>query len=349
MKLISPKQIAIAIAIPSALLFVLWVILISNFSGVVFLLGLIGGIFLLFTAIFIIANYLIANFIFEKIKPIYKIIFKTDISNGEIKKTFEGTDIIAKVENEVYGWAKNQDNEIDELKQLEKYRREFLGNVSHELKTPIFNIQGYILTLLDGGLEDITINTLYLERAEKNINRLINIVEDLESISRLESGELKLEYVDFNIVNMVFDVFELQEMLAEKQKVKLGFNASYEKPIKVNADKKRITELMNNLVVNSIKYGKNKGATTVSFLDIGDQIMIEVTDNGIGIPEKDINRIFERFYRTDKSRSRDQGGTGLGLSIAKHIIEAHGQNISVRSKLGEGSTFTFTLNKAKEK
>jgi two-component system phosphate regulon sensor histidine kinase PhoR len=264
-----------------------------------------------------------------------------------LRKSLGGKDIIAEVKNEVDDWAKNKAEEIDQLRQLEKYRREFLGNVSHELKTPIFNIQGYILTLLDGGLEDSSINRLYLERAEKSINRLINIVEDLESISRLESGELKLEMEDFNIVHLVYDVFELQEMLANKQGIKLTFGKHYEKPIRVHADKKRIIEVMNNLVINSVKYGKANGTTKVSFFDIGDQIMVEVADTGMGIAEKDIQRIFERFYRTDKSRSRDQGGTGLGLSIVKHIIEAHEQTINVRSKLGEGSTFTFTLNKAK--
>jgi two-component system, OmpR family, phosphate regulon sensor histidine kinase PhoR len=309
-------------------------------------MGLPIGLFFL---VYFVANYFISNFIFEKIKPIYRTIHNTRISGKELRKNLGRKDIITEVKNEVGDWARNKTEEIDELRQLEKYRREFLGNVSHELKTPIFNIQGYILTLLDGGLEDPTINRLYLERAEKSINRMINIVEDLESISRLESGELKLVFEDFNIVNLVYDVFEFQEMFAQKQGVKLSFGGHYEKPIRVNADKKRIIEVLNNLVINSIKYGKKNGITTVSFFDIGDQIMVEVSDTGMGIAEKDILRIFERFYRTDKSRSRDQGGTGLGLSIVKHIIEAHDQTISVRSKLAEGSTFTFTLNKAKSK
>lgn len=309
----------------------------------------IGFMLLLFILVYLVAFYFISNFIFEKIKPIYRTILNTRISGKELRKSLIGRDIIAEVKNEVDDWAKNKTEEINQLKQLEKYRREFLGNVSHELKTPIFNIQGYILTLLDGGLEDPSINHLYLERAEKSINRMISIVEDLESISRLESGELKLEMEDFNIVHLVYDVFELQEMLANKQNIKLTFGGHYEKPIRVNADKKRIIEVMNNLVINSIKYSRKNSVTTVSFFDIGEQIMVEVTDTGMGIAEKDIQRIFERFYRTDKSRSRDQGGTGLGLSIVKHIIEAHYQTISVRSKMGEGSTFTFTLNKAKGK
>lgn len=349
MKALSPRRISVYIAVVSTLFFIVVSSLFFSLSGVFsFFLAVFGAVGL-FLLVYYIASYFIGNFIFEKIKPIYRTIHSTQISGKELKKNLIGKDIITEVKNDVGDWARNKTEEIDQLRQLEKYRREFLGNVSHELKTPIFNIQGYILTLLDGGLEDPSINRLYLERAEKSINRMINIVEDLESISRLESGELKLEMEDFNIVNLVYDVFELQEMLAQKQGVKLVFGSSYDKPIRVNADKKRIIEVVNNLLVNSIKYGRRNGTTTVSFFDIGDQVMVEISDTGIGIADKDISRIFERFYRTDKSRSRDQGGTGLGLSIVKHIIEAHEQTISVRSKYGEGSTFTFTLNKASGK
>jgi len=349
MKALSPKRVSLYIAICTTLFFILVSVFSFSITGKLLLfLSFLGGLGL-FLLVFFIAYYFIDNFIFDKIKPIYKTIHSTQISGKELRKTLVGKDIITEVKNEVGNWAKNKTEEIDELRQLEKYRREFVGNVSHELKTPIFNIQGYILTLLDGGLEDPAINRLYLERAEKSINRMINIVEDLESISRLESGELKLVMEDFNIVNLVYDVFELQEMLAHNYNVKLLFGANYDKPIRVNADKKRIIEVVNNLIVNSIKYGKRNGQTTVTFFEIGDQIMVEITDTGIGIAEKDISRIFERFYRTDKSRSRDQGGTGLGLSIVKHIIEAHEQTVSVRSKYGEGSTFTFSLNKAKNK
>lgn len=347
---LSPRRVTVYIAIASIILYITAVIVSVNISGSLFLLFISGITLILFLLIYFITYNFITYFIFEKIKPLYKTIHYTQASGKELRKNVgKKHDIITEVKNEVGDWARNKAEEIDQLRQLEKYRREFLGNVSHELKTPIFNMQGYILTLLDGGLEDTSINRLYLERAEKSINRMINIVEDLESISRLESGELKLVFEDFNIVNLVYDVFELQEMLAQKQGVKLSFNSIYDKPIKVNADKKRIIEVVNNLIVNSIKYNKKGGSTTVSFIDIADQVMVEITDTGMGIAEKDIHRIFERFYRTDKSRSRDQGGTGLGLSIVKHIIEAHDQTISVRSKLGEGSTFSFTLNKAKGK
>ncbi len=245
-------------------------------------------------------------------------------------------------------WTKRQIKEIERLKDLEKYRKEFVGNVSHELKTPIFNIQGYILTLLEGAIDDSKINKLYLQRTEKSIDRMISIVEDLESITRLESGELKLKYEVFDIVKMVEDVFELEQMLANEHKITMGFGNKPVKPIFVHADKKKITEVITNLIVNSIKYGKKKGFVKVSFFDNGNKIFVEVRDNGIGIDKKNLHRIFERFYRIDKSRSREQGGTGLGLSIVKHIIEAHKQTIEVKSLIDKGTSFTFTLEKAPE-
>ncbi|MCG8697567.1 MAG: ATP-binding protein, partial [Bacteroidales bacterium] len=285
-------------------------------------------------------------FIFNKIKPLYKTIHNVNFSEEQLKRDLEEKDIMQDVQNDVLIWAKKKTKEIAQLRQLEKYRREFLGNVSHELKTPIFNIQGYILTLLDGGLEDESINRTYLERTEKSVNRLISIVNDLESISRLESGELKLDKKKFNVVRLFEDAIEEHEMLAAERKIKLKFSRNYDRAIQVFADKKRILEVINNLVVNSIKYGRDSGTTTIDFLDMEDHILVEVTDNGIGISEKDLPRIFERFYRTDKSRSREMGGTGLGLSIVKHIIEAHNQTINVRSKLNVGTSFAFTLRKA---
>jgi two-component system phosphate regulon sensor histidine kinase PhoR len=264
----------------------------------------------------------------------------------ELRTKLVGKDVIQEVNSMVINWAKNKTKEIKKLRRLERYRKEFLGNVSHELKTPIFNIQGYVLTLLDGALDDPGINREYLEHAEKSINRMISIIEDLESIARLETGELSLELGDFDIVQLVKDVFELQEMIANRYEVMLTFDRKYEKPVHVHADRDRIMEVLNNLIANSIFYGNQGGRTIVSFSEMGDTILIDVTDNGIGIYEEEIPRIFERFYRTDKSRSRDRGGTGLGLAIVKHIIEAHNQTITVRSTPGVGSSFSFTLNKA---
>jgi len=251
------------------------------------------------------------------------------------------------VEHDVEEWAHNQLQEIERLKDLERYRKDFVGNVSHELKTPIFNIQGYILTLLEGGLEDPKINKLYLTRSEKSIDRMISIVEDLESITKLETGELKPQYTIFDMVKLVEEVFEMEQMMAKEQKISLQFSNKPDRPVYVHADKKRIIEVLSNLVTNGIKYGKKKGFVKVGFYDFDEKMMIEVSDNGIGISKKDLPRIFERFYRVDKSRSREQGGTGLGLSIVKHIIEAHNQTINVQSVLDEGTTFTFTLEKAK--
>ena len=222
-----------------------------------------------------------------------------------------------------------------------------MGNVSHELKTPIFNIQGYILTLLEGGLEDPNINKLYLTRAEKSIDRMISIVEDLESINKLETGELKPMFSVFDIVKLADEVLELEHPLSKERQISLISAYKTDKQLMVKADRKRITEVLTNLVVNGVKYGKTNGFVKVGFYDFDDKIMVEVSDNGIGIDKKDLSRIFERFFRVDKSRSREQGGTGLGLSIVKHIIEAHNQTINVQSVLNEGTTFTFTLEKAR--
>ena len=299
-----------------------------------------------FVIAFLLIYYAVNNFILEKINPIYKTIENIPINKDELRKKMEGKDVIQEVNKMVINYAKNRSKEIKKLRRMEKYRKEFLGNVSHELKTPIFNIQGYILTLLDGGLEDPEINREYLERTEKSINRMVSIIEDLESITKLETGELELELEDFDIVQLVKEVYELQDTISAKFHINLSFDRSYDKPIMVNGDKKRITEVLNNLIANSIFYGNKGGRTTTSFAEMGENILVDVTDNGIGLEEDEIPRIFERFYRTDKSRSRDRGGTGLGLSIVKHIIEAHNQTITVQSEPGTGSSFSFTLKKS---
>jgi two-component system phosphate regulon sensor histidine kinase PhoR len=291
------------------------------------------------------------SFIFEKINPIYKTIHNKNIPEKELRRNLEekDKDIVKDVNDEVIDWARNKTKEIAQLKQMAKYRKEYVGNVSHELKTPIFNIQGYVLTLLDGAIDDPNINKKYLKKTEKSINRMITIVEDLEAISKLESGELQLNYENFNLVDLFKDVFETQELKAKERHIKLQFDAKYDKPVKVYADKDRIFQLATNLIVNSLNYGREGGKTTVSFMDMGDNILVEINDDGLGISEKDIPRIFERFYRVDKSRSRAQGGTGLGLAIVKHIIEAHNQTINVRSTPGKGTSFAFTLSKGKKK
>jgi two-component system phosphate regulon sensor histidine kinase PhoR len=308
----------------------------------------ISAIFLFCAISYFLTLFILNRYINDKIKPIYKAIRNVPISGKKEKlmEKFNSTNI-SDVQKEVEEWAKNQTLEITRLKDLEKYRKEFVGNVSHELKTPIFNIQGYVLTLLEGGIDDPKINKLYLQRSEKSIDRMISIVEDLESITKLESGELTLNFVNFDLVRLTEEVFELAQMLANERNITLQFVTKTDKPVMVNADKKRIMEVMNNLVGNGIKYGKKRGFVKVGFYDLHETVLIEVTDNGIGIDKIDLYRVFERFYRVDKSRSREQGGTGLGLSIVKHIIEAHDQTINVKSIADKGKTFTFTLEKAK--
>ncbi len=309
------------------------------------LLSLIISIPLMGAVSFFLIQYFISNFIYEKIKPIYKTINSFRAGQTAEISAKKG-DYFNQVNTEVANWMEGKTRELQRLKQLEVYRKEYLGNVSHELKTPIFNIQGYILTLLEGGIDDPDINMLYLKRTEKSIDRMINIIEDLEAISKLEAGELKLNYSHFNLISFIDEVCELQEMRAQNKNITIRCPKLNEKPVMVYADKERIFQVLSNLVVNSINYGVKGGKTTVKYYDMDNCILVEVKDNGTGIAEKDLPRVFERFYRADKSRSRDQGGTGLGLAIVKHIIEAHMQNINVSSTLGKGSSFTFTIQKS---
>lgn len=290
------------------------------------------------------------KFIYEKIRLIYKTIHDLKSPKRPYKSSpLRGDNIIEKTNQDVLEWAKNKTKEIDDLKKLEAYRREFLGNVSHELKTPIFNIQGYVLTLLEGGIDDPQINRKYLERTEQSIDRMISIIEDLEAISRFETGEMRLEFENFDIVALTAEVMEDLEVKAGKKNIRLFMVRNYDTPIYVFADRQRIRQVLTNLLVNSIKYGVEDGRTKISFFDMDENILIEVTDSGIGIPREELPRVFERFFRGDRSRARKsgEGGSGLGLAIVKHIIEAHNQTINVRSTLGVGSTFAITLKKGK--
>jgi two-component system phosphate regulon sensor histidine kinase PhoR len=310
--------------------------------------AVIAAFVITFTAIYFIVVYLLEVFIYRKIKLIYKNISNyKDSKERTLSKVSLDEDILGNVNKEVLDWQQSRTDEIAELKKLETFRKEFLGNVSHELKTPIFNIQGYIHTLLDGAMEDKEVNRHYLQRAVQSAERLALIVEDLEAISKLESGELILDLRTFDILELVKDTYESSEMKAQEKSIKLGFKEGVERPFYVYADKERIRQVLVNLVVNSIKYGKQNGTTQTGFYDMDENILIEITDNGIGIDTKHLPRVFERFYRVDKSRSREAGGTGLGLAIVKHILEAHKQNINVRSSFGVGTTFSFTLKKAK--
>lgn len=297
---------------------------------------------------YFLLRYILEKFIYERIKVIYKTIYSLKVSDKEKRSRISGKfDPIERAQQEVITWEKESKKQIKHLKKLATYRREFIGHIYHELKTPIFNIQGYVLTLMDGGIEDHSINREYLERTEKNINRMIDIIEDLESISKLESDTAKLKIEQFNIFDLSNSVVDLLEVKAKKKKNTVTLTANLDKPILVEADKEKITQVLTNLVENALKYGKKKhGQTNISFYDMDENILIEISDDGFGIKNKDLPRLFERFYRTPEARTLEKQGTGLGLSIVKHIIEAHQQTINVRSKVGMGSTFAFTLKKA---
>ena len=303
-------------------------------------LSMFYSLIVFFIFVVVLIYYVVKQFFHEKIKVIYKSIYK-------FKGTSNIKDLdIENVEREAEEWADAKEEELNAYKRDVNYRREFLGNVSHELKTPIFNIQGYIQTLLDGGLEDDKINMKYLQRTNKSVDRMINIVEDLEVISRLETEQSQLDLQPFNIVKLAEEVIEAFEMKAEQMQISLELH-NESRSLLVIGDRDKIQQVLINLVSNSIKYGKNGGVTRVKFFDMGDNMLIEIADDGIGIEEESLDRLFERFYRVDKNRSREIGGTGLGLAIVKHILEGHNQTINVRSTVGVGSTFSFILEKGK--
>ena len=299
-----------------------------------------------FAVIALAALFIIRKYVAYKLKPIYSIVLSRNVHTGEILSELKDKHV-ENMSGELAAWAETNDKEIARLKETEMFRKQYLGNVAHELKTPIFNIQGYISTLLDGGLEDELINRKYLERAEKSIDRLINIVSDLDTISKLESGMLGMRREQFDIVALTKEIADQMEIEASRRNITIMVKGSdnLPSPFWVLADKHYIGQVFVNLINNSIRYGHENGVTRIKFRDMLDRILIEVSDNGVGIAREDMPRIFERFYRTDKSRSREQGGTGLGLAIVKHIIEGHGEKISVRSELGVGTTFSFTLPK----
>jgi two-component system phosphate regulon sensor histidine kinase PhoR len=346
MKTATPRQTAIFIALFTALVAGLAMLLTYSLREFNYILLMVFSLLAIFIVTYTFVSYFLGKIILKRINPILKTIYDSDIPEDIVEKELEEDDIISTAGKDVLTWAKRKTKELVQLRQMEKYRQEFLGNVYHELKTPLFNIQGYVSTLMEGGLEDSEVNMQYLENADKNITRLISIVTDLETISELESGVQKLNLKKLNIVALFEESFELHNIMAKEKGIKMKFAGKREKPINVIADRKKISQVINNLINNSIKYGKENGFTKVDFTDMDDKIIVEVSDNGIGIPRSDLPRIFERFYRVDKSHSRQMGGTGLGLSIVKHIIEAHNQKISVRSKTGEGTSFTFTLKKA---
>lgn len=292
---------------------------------------------------FFLIQYRVEYFIYRSVKKIYD-----DVSLLE-SSTFRNQPIttdMATLTKQVKKFATDKKLEIETLKVREEYRREFLGNVSHELKTPLFTVQGYLSTLLDGAIEDKKVRKKYLERAEKGVERLVYIVEDLDLISKLEMGDVNLELKKFNIVDLVQSVFDLLEMTADKKNIILMFDRKHNKAINVIADQEKIQQVLSNLIMNSIKYGKENGTTEVTIEDlVKNKIIVRIRDNGEGIEKHNIPRLFERFFRVDKSGARSEGGSGLGLSIVKHIVEAHDEKIYIESEFGKGSEFSFTLEK----
>ena len=299
----------------------------------------------IFILSFLIIQYRTERFIYNRIKKIYDEV--SILNEDEFIRASTTTDIDS-LSNSVKNYVQGKRIEIKNLTERDSFRKDFLGNVSHELKTPLFTVQGYILTLIEGGINDKMIRDKYLERANKGVDRLVAIVKDLDMIAKLETEGLKMNYEVFNIIDLIQNVFDLFEMKAKKRNITLQFDKIYDYPVFVNGDKERIEQVLINLVVNSVKYGKTNGITTVGIEPYTEhQFIIKVIDNGEGIKQEHIPRLFERFYRVDQSRSREQGGSGLGLSIVKHIIEAHNEIMLINSTFKEGSEFSFTMKKVK--
>lgn len=348
MKNPTPREVSISVAgsIAGILMFV---IMLTKFffTPAIYWWHIIAVGLFSFSISFVIVLAAIQQFIYRKIKLIYKKISTIKLETIEKVDTFRSDiDVISEADTEVDLWLDNKNKEIENLKIEEAYRKEYLGNVAHELKTPLFTIQGYVETLIDGALNDPEVNMKYLNKAKKNIKRLNKIITDLDTINVLESESFMLEREAFDINLLTKEVFEELERKAKLFNIDLKIKEGTDSSFMVYGDVEKVRQVLINLIENSIKYGKTNGNTQVGFYDMENFILTEVTDDGKGIAEKDLPRLFERFYRVEKSRSRDRGGTGLGLAIVKHIIEAHRQSINVRSKVGIGSTFGFTMQKS---
>lgn len=342
-KNLSPKTLsaftAFLIALPISIGLV--ALHVSPRAGIIWFAAIFAGCYLLIL-------FTLQTFIYRKLKLIYKLIFNTKATKRE---QFYYDNILPKksidnVREDVEHWAAQKTREIEMLKQSETFRKEFLQNISHELKTPLFAIQGYIDTLLSGAMHNPDVNEKFLSSASRNVERLVSLVQDLDEITRLETGTLLLNPKRFIIQDLFKEVFETLGIKKEQKAIKLVIKKGCESPVAVVADREKIRQVLNNLVDNAIKYGRQHGTVEASVYTVdGDTVLIEISDDGYGIPEESLPRVFERFYRTDAARSRGVGGSGLGLSISKHIIERHEQHIHVRSKLDVGTTFGFTLQR----
>ncbi|HNU13487.1 MAG TPA: HAMP domain-containing sensor histidine kinase [Chitinophagaceae bacterium] len=341
-KNISPRQLAaftaLILAMPVSLL--IWYLTKKWWVGLICFAIIFAGSYLL-------VSFMMERFIYRKIKLIYKFIYKTKATKREetYYKYVLPQKSIDEVREDVEAWATKNEEELELLRRNEQFRKEFLQNLSHEFKTPVFAIQGYVDTLLSGAMTNPEVNKKFLEKTAKNVDRLTHLLNDLDEISKLERGELVLYKQNFVIQDLVKDVFESLSVKAEEQNIYCSIKKGCESPLTVFADKEKIRQVLTNLVENSIKYGKQNGSITASMYKTdGKHILIEISDDGIGISEKHLPRIFERFYRTEEGRSIDVTGSGLGLAICKHIIEAHGQTIHVRSREDVGTTIGFTLD-----
>jgi two-component system phosphate regulon sensor histidine kinase PhoR len=345
-KNINPRQISLVNAFTIAL--------VGGLANLIFIRiwwAFIVTFAVLFAIAFFLTHFFIQQFIYRKIKLIYKFIYQTKATKREefYYKNILPQKSIEDVSEDVEKWAAQRKEEIEVLKQNEAYRKEFLQNLSHEFKTPVFAIQGYVDTLLHGALENQEVNRKFLHSASKNVDRLVNLIDDLDEISKLESGEQKLNLSLFVIQDLTREVFESLSFKALEKDIRCTIKKGCESPVNVYADKEKIRQVLINLVDNAIKYGRSGGLVEASIYNTdGKNILIEISDDGIGISEEHLPRIFERFYRTDYGRSRNIGGTGLGLAICKHIIEAHGHSIHARSKPDVGTTFGFTLQAKKD-
>jgi len=343
---LTPRGVAIASAMVITLLGMGLFALVLSLYGVQAPVQAYAALALALFALSMAVTYAtIERFIYQKVRIIYKNIHRFKSTKERAKDLRMNEDVMEKVQQDVMDWAQERVQEISQLKEQENFRKEFIGNLAHELKTPVFNIQGYILTLLEGALEDPDHNRKFLIKAAKNVDRMAGLIDDLDVITKIEGGSLELELRQFNLTSLVVDVMDQLEQRAKRAGIEVEFVDENRRNVEVIGDAPKIEQVVTNLISNSLRYGKEGGKTEVRFYDMDEQMLVEVADDGIGMSEEHLPRIFERFYRVDKSRSRNAGGSGLGLSIVKHIIEAHGQTISVRSTQGKGSTFAFTLQK----
>lgn len=345
----SVKPALINAAVPTVVFFIIsrvtgWLFSDKGISGVFPVVVDISGAGLIFITSFLVFRFTVDRFLYSKIKLIYKSIHAVKSGKKEVHDR-NATISLENVKAEVTRWENEKQDEMERMKGLEQYRRDFIGNLSHEMKTPLFNIQGYVSTLIDGGLHDPSINLEYLQRTEKSVDRLVRILEDLDEIAQLESGQLKLHVIRFDLVSLTKEVIEMLEIKAAKKEIQVILNEP-DKPVMVEGDRDKIRQVLVNILDNSLRYGRRgEGRTRIAFFDMEEHILTEITDNGIGIEQSEIPRVFERFYRTEQGRNVSKKGKGLGLAIVKHIIEAHGQTVQVRSATGVGTTFGFTLKK----